>query len=44
MDEAVAYGKEGGVISRYMKLRKLAKEKVVLSEISLLIRNRRRQC
>lgn len=32
VDEAVAYGKEGGVISRYMKLRKLAKEKVVLSE------------
>ena len=32
VDKAVSYGKDGGVFSRYMKLRKLKKEKVVISE------------
>lgn len=32
VDEAMAYGKEGGVFGRYWKLRKLKKEKLVLEE------------
>ena len=31
-DKAVSYGKDGGVFSRYLKLRKLKKEKLVLDE------------
>ena len=32
VDKAVSYGKDGGVFSRYLKLRKLKKEKLVLDE------------